>query len=42
MDPRCRELRPLVGTEPDSGVRRLPEPDDARRPLLCSLEATRA
>jgi hypothetical protein len=32
----------MVETEPGSGVWRLPEPDDARLPLLYSLKATRA
>ena len=31
----------MVETEPGSGVWRLPEPDDARLPLLFSLKATR-
>ena len=31
----------MVETEPSSGVWRLPEPDDARLPLLYSLKATR-
>jgi SAM-dependent methyltransferase len=32
----------MVETEPGSGVWRLPEPDDARLPLLYSLKATKA
>jgi 2-polyprenyl-3-methyl-5-hydroxy-6-metoxy-1,4-benzoquinol methylase len=36
------QARVLAGeTEPSSGVWRLPEPDDARLPLLYSLKATR-
>jgi SAM-dependent methyltransferase len=31
----------MVETEPGSGVWRLPEPDDARLPLLFSLKATK-
>jgi hypothetical protein len=31
----------MVETEPGSGVWRLPEPDDARLPLLYSLKATK-
>jgi hypothetical protein len=32
----------MVETEPGAGVWRLPEPDDARLPLLYSLKATKA
>jgi hypothetical protein len=31
----------MVETEPGSGVWRLPEPDNARLPLLFSLKATK-
>jgi hypothetical protein len=38
---RSRMFPFMVETEPSSGVWRLPEPDDARLPLLYSLKATK-